>query len=249
MEVESFRFLRKRHVRLSLITLCLASLIVYLIPGDPSPLVTTGTRWVYDYRESSLSMDNLVSVYEAVWRYLVVDSFNDIAHVEINGSSKLGYRSQDGSWVEVDGRGSSSFVVNVRTRLFDYGHFSSWWVPVNLRLGDAVLVWNLNLRVVGLTWRIVEGRLLECLILAGSAPSETYTFYYERTTGFFVHFSVRRTYGYAETTIERSLRNTSLAWPAVAILRPFLVPTTLAGLALLLAPSLILIDERSAIVW
>ena len=236
-------------MRLALIALSLASLIVYLFPVDPNPLVMTGTQWVYDYRESRLSMDNLVSVYDAVWRYLVVDSLNDIAHVEMNGSSKLGYRSQDGSWVEVNGRGSSSFAVNVRTRLFDYGHFSSWWVPVNLRLGDPVLVWNLNLRIVGLTWRIVEGRLLECLILAGNVPSETYTFYYERTTGFFVHFSVRRTYGYAETLMERSLRNMSLEWPAVAILRPFLVPTTITALALLLAPNLIHTDERSAIVW
>jgi len=71
-------------VRLALIALSLASLIVYLFPVDPNPLVMTGTRWVYDYRESRLSMDNLVSVYDAVWRYLVVDSLNDIAHRSID---------------------------------------------------------------------------------------------------------------------------------------------------------------------
>jgi len=229
-------FLSRRLVKAALMVLILASLIAYLFPFDIKLPITLGTQWTYHYMETLSSGGNLSSVYEADWRYLVVNSLEDTVYVEINSTSRLRHRLENGSWAEVNVTESGLSIVNVKTRLYDYGSFCSWWVPANLQLGDTVSIWNLNLKVTGLTWRIVRGRLLECWVLEGGTPPEAYTFYYERTTGFFIHLVIKYIYPTAELLIERTLISTNLPWPALTFVRPFLIPTVIGAVALLLLP-------------
>ena len=238
------RFLGRKLVRSALIILIVASLIAYLIPLDIKPPIALGTQWTYHYIEKLSSGGTLSSVYEADWRYLVVNFLKDTAYVEISSTSRLKYRLENGSWAEVNAAESWWSIANVKTRLSGYDFFCSWWVPVNLQLGDTVPVWNLNLKVASLTWRIAGGRLLECWVLEGGTPQEAYTFYYDRTTGFFIHLAIKYAYGNAEMLIERTLINTNFPWPALSLIRPLLTPTVIGASALLLLPLIVKIIKR-----
>jgi len=240
LKIDVLSFLRRRSLKLSLILIISSSLVAYLIPLNFSPPITVGTGWTYKYGEVLILRGETVYYYEAYWRYAVTDSEEGVLYLEINETSRVKLRLKNGSWVEGESESQWLSLVNPETRASGYMFFCSWWVPSTLRYGDIVPIWRFKFRVTGLTWMIVGGRILECWRLESidQPPNEEYVFYYERTTGLFVYFKIRSSYGDYEMITERILVESTIEWPVLTLLRPFFLLTVFGASGLLTAPYL-----------
>jgi hypothetical protein len=165
----------------------------------------------------------------------VINSLGDVLVVKVNGTSRHRYLFENGSWGSLNWTDMSWFLVNAKTRTYGQGYYTSWWIPPNVNLGDTVPVWNIDLRVAGIAWTVINGQLLECWVLRYERPMEEYTFLYERTTGFFVKLVFRKIIGKSQIVAERTITKMSFKWPVLAYVRPFLVLTAVAAFVFLIA--------------
>ncbi|HIE14915.1 TPA: hypothetical protein EYP70_06545 [Candidatus Bathyarchaeota archaeon] len=214
------------------------SLLAYIFPLDFSMPLKTGSEWTYFYSETISSKGQKIYEFKAHWKYLITKTEDDLLYLEINETSKFRYRLENGSWREGETKEKLFSLVNAKTRVSGYMFFCSWWIPSNLRYGDLVPIWDLKFRVIGLTWLIIGGNILECWILKNIdySPNEEYIFYYERTTGFFVHYQITYSYGGLTKVIRRTLLDTGMAWPLLTVIRPYLIIIILVACSLLLTP-------------
>lgn len=228
---------KSKAARIALLLISVISLTLYFLPTYGSPPIFMGARWSYYYREKLTS--NGKTWYEAdeELNYSVVGERDGILIVELNRTFRQIYFSANGSKSFVlNGSNIQLFFVDPKSRMYQDGTYTSWWIPTNIFIGSLVPVWNLNLQVKGLSWTIVNGRLVECWILEYRSANEEYTALYERTLGLFIRLNIRREAGLYQTLlIERWLRDTSIGLPLQATLRPFLVIVGASSAAALLS--------------
>jgi len=233
MRFSAADLLRRKSARLILAAVIIASLVGYTYPlALTVPYVKD--YWTYRYTESIFIDGDLTCIFNANWSYYVVRSLGDVFIIKVNGTSRHRFSLRNGSWISLSWNDTSWFTVNAKTRMYRSGYYTSWWIPQNINLGDTIPVWNINARVVGLAWVMVNGRLLECWILRYERPMEEYTFLYERTTGFFVKMIFKRVIGKSRIVAERIFVKASFNWPTLALMRPILVLTAIATFLLLL---------------
>jgi hypothetical protein len=228
-------FLKRRPVRLVLAVISIISFIGYAFPLVTVSYPDLKMSWIYHYTETLFSNRSLVYKFDADWGYQVVSSHGDVLVVKVNGTSRHRYFFENGSWASFNWTDLSWFFVNAKTRMYSQGYYTSWWIPPKVYLGDTVPVWNLDLRVVGLAWTMINGQLLECWVLRYERPMEEYTFLYERTTGFFVRLIFKKIIGKSQIVAERMITKTSFRWPILASVRPFLVLIAVAAIVFLTA--------------
>ncbi|RJS85667.1 hypothetical protein CW702_00840 [Candidatus Bathyarchaeota archaeon] len=240
MENSIYKLLTSRKFRIMLFSISFLSLFTYIFPFTLPPPVNVGSRWTYLYSETLMSEGKTVYTFEARWKYAVTRSEGEILYLEVNETSKFRYRLENGSWRERELNESWYSLVNIRTRASGPMFFCSWWVPSNLRYGDLVPIWNIKFRVTGIVWMIVEGRIMECWILKNFdyIPNQEYTFYYERTSGFFVRYRIRSVYGSFVKEAERTLLDSSIKWPLLSLLRPFILVLFAVSSTCLIVPPL-----------
>jgi len=225
--------LEKRSLRLSLAVISLISLTGYAFPFVTKSLLSPRASWAYHYTETLFSNGSLVYEFNADWEYWINSLYRDTFIIEVNGTVHHRYFLKNGSYVTFNWTDHSWLFVNAKTRMYGQGYYTSWWIPTNIYFGDTVPVWNLNLRVIGLAWVMINGQLIECWVLKYERPREEYTFLYERTTGLFVKMVFKRTVGKSQLTAERRITNMSFRWPLLALMRPFLILIAIAAIIIL----------------
>lgn len=155
--------------------------------------------------------------------------------VEVSNSFKQKYFSEsDSEPLTSNGTELIHFQVNILDRTYPNGVYTSWWIPTDAFIGSSVMVWNLEFYVRGLSWAVVDGKLVECWLLEYRGNLEEYTILYERTTGLFIRFSAKRSIGTSQILMERWLEKINVRWPILSLIRPLLIFVSLASLAALI---------------
>ncbi|MBS7639464.1 MAG: hypothetical protein QW600_01165 [Candidatus Bathyarchaeia archaeon] len=227
--------MNSRILTIALLFMLTVSLTLYFLPIHRSPPIAPGVEWRYYYREIMTSGGKMVYEVEATLDYSATDLSGADLIVKLSNNFKQRYFSEsDSEPLASNGTEMILFRVNILDRKYPNGVYTSWWIPTDIFIGSSVVIWNLEFHVRGLSWAVVDGKLVECWLLEYRGDLEEYTILYERTTGLFVRFSARRSIGASHILMERWLERINVGWPILSLIRPLLIFISLASLAALL---------------
>lgn len=225
------------NLKVKIITLLLASsisLTLYFSPIHERPPIFPNAKWRYYYREFFVSDGKIIYEVNEILEYSSINATKNILVVEVNRTFQWKYFSENATKiVSLNGTDTSLSFVNMKSRMYSDGSYTSWWIPANIFAGELVPIWTMNFYVKGLSWTIINGKLIECWVLEYRSAVEEYTLLYERITGFFIQFNIKVSIGSSQQLImERRLIDVDVKWPVLTIIRPFLAIT---GFALLVS--------------
>lgn len=228
--MDSLEWRPTSKIKIVLLLISILSLILYFFPihGKP-PLIYPDAKWGYHYREVLIANGKAVYEINEILSYTTINVTNNILVVEISRFFEYKFFVNESQTILLNATESLFSFINIKNRLYSDGTYTSWWIPTDVSINSRIPIWNMEFHVKGLSWTIINGKLVECWVLEYKDYLEEYTLIYERITGLFIQFRVKTFIQPSQQIIrERWLIDADVKWPPLTIIR---IPLLLVGIA------------------
>jgi len=212
------------------------SLLLYLLPVYENPPISPGSKWCYHYRETLIYDGKPIYEKKETLKYLSLNLTGNILVVRIERTFEWRFFYENRTEVIASNASDEALSsVNIKNRMYIDGSYTSWWIPTRIFIGSSVPIWNIDFNVKGLSWIVINGKILECWVLEYRSALEEYTILYERVTGTFIKYEIKTFIGSSQQLLrERWLIDSDVTWPALTIVRPFLLLAAITFLLILI---------------
>lgn len=221
---------------ISLLFILIAFTSLYFLPVNENPIISPGSKWCYHYKETLIHNGKPIYEKSEVLRYFSVNVTRGVLIVRMERTFEWKIFHENRTEVIASNASEKTlFLVDVSSRMYFDGSYTSWWIPTNIFIGSLIPIWTINFNVKGFSWIMFNGKILECWVLEYKSSMEEYTLLYERATGIFIKYEIKEFASSSQQLLrERWLIDSDVEWPMLAIIRPFLLLPIIASLLVLL---------------
>ncbi|MEM1602084.1 MAG: hypothetical protein QXY30_02620 [Candidatus Bathyarchaeia archaeon] len=222
---------------ISLLFVLIVSTLLYFLPVNENPIISPSSRWCYHYRETLIHDGKPIYEKSEVLRYFSVNITRGVLIVRMERTFEWKIFHENRTEVITSNASEETlFLVDVSSRMYFDGSYTSWWIPTNIFIGSSIPIWTINFNVKGFSWIMFNGKILECWVLEYRSAVEEYILLYERVTGIFIKYEIREIASSSQQLLrERWLTDSDIEWPILAFIRPFLLLPIIASLLVLVS--------------